>query len=82
MSYSALLSATCWAAFICGAAGEIVSAREAGSLAAAREERCVVTLGRQLSDLEAQVAPFLNAYRDAIQPELGRDQSAGQQRTP
>lgn len=70
MNYSTLFIAACWAAMLCWALGEIGSARQVGTLAAAREEACVIIMGRRLVNLEQQVAHYLRVYDETLRPRL------------
>ena len=80
-SYTQLMHATLWAVTVVTLSNAAVGNRNEMLLTQAREERCVIGMGRQVADLEAQVAIFLRAYRETLEPVLVRPQpstAAGQ----
>lgn len=69
-SYSQLMHMTLWAVTVITLSDSAVKNRDAMLLTQVREERCVVGMGTRLADLEAQVAEYLKAYRDTLEPAL------------
>lgn len=69
-NYRTLFSTTCWIALVCWLAGAAATNRDTLELTMVREEACVVEMGSKLRVLEGQVAEYLRAYREAIEPAL------------
>ena len=74
-SYGQLMHMTLYAVTVIWLSDAAVGNRNLMLLSQAREERCVVTLGTQLADLEGQVAAYLKAYRDTLGPALGKPEA-------
>ena len=70
MSYGQLMHMTLWAVTVVTLSNAAVRNRDQLLLTQAREERCVIDMGRQLTDLEARVAAYLEAYHDMLEPAL------------
>ena len=80
-SYTQLMHMTLWAVTVITLSDAAIKNRDAMLLTQAREERCVVGMGRRVADLERQVSAYLKAYRDTLEPALKAVQptvSAGQ----
>lgn len=69
-SYTQLMHMTLWAVTVITLSDAAVKNRDVMLLTQAREERCVVGMGRSVADLEARVSAYLKAYRDALEPAL------------